>query len=265
MSASPGGGGIKVRIEAVDGSSNYLCPSCDAAVPSEAINIAEGFCKCPACGAVHRLSELIELGEGDTEPVDLDRPPGGCWFRERNIGGGITVGAENKRYGMGGFLLGFSVFWNAMTWTVAGGFLYGIVSGSGSGTGPGSGPSVLGILFLLGICVFFVPFFAIGIGLLATAIYVMFGQTEVVVSGIDGRVIRRLGPLSRSKRFDTTQVESVGQKIETTRDSSGDTHVDKFINIDMRDGKPIKLGNSLTDERRRYMSKALRAVLVPKN
>lgn len=56
--------------------SNARCPKCDASIPTDRINVAEGIAQCPGCGELTRISQLNLDGRSLQEI--LARTPSGC-------------------------------------------------------------------------------------------------------------------------------------------------------------------------------------------
>ena len=86
----------------------------------------------------------------------------------------------------------------------------------------------------------------------------LFGRVEVRVRNDDGQVLVGFGPVVWLRRFDGSQVESVRIAGPT---ASGEEQSKREIVIE--DGKTIRFGGGLRDDRRKWMLAALRQLLTP--
>jgi hypothetical protein len=86
----------------------------------------------------------------------------------------------------------------------------------------------------------------------------LFGRTEVRIANSQGTVFTGIGALGWKRAFDATQVKTV--RLHESRNNNGTASVK--LNIEMRDGKSIKFGSMLTNDRRQFMLAALRKALT---
>jgi hypothetical protein len=86
----------------------------------------------------------------------------------------------------------------------------------------------------------------------------LFGRTEVRINNANGVVFTGIGALGWRRRFDTMEVKNV--RINESRYSNGNESIS--IMIETREGKQIKFGSMLTNERRQFVLGALRKTVL---
>jgi hypothetical protein len=83
------------------------------------------------------------------------------------------------------------------------------------------------------------------------------GRTEVRIDQNSGVVFTGIGPLGYRRRFTPAEVSDV--RIE---ESYGDNQTKTHVVIETREGRIIKLGSMLPEERRRFIAGALNKTLL---
>lgn len=216
------------------------CPNCDVEVVEDAINIKEGVALCSGCGTLTRLSELVYRDR----PIEdlLSNPPGGCSLEESGRQCVATVSTRS----IGSFLtmMCASLFWNGIVsvfLTIAIGGLWANLIGPLPEWFPATenghpqmndGPMTLGMTFFL--CLFLVPFVAVGSAMIFAMAMSLWGGVKVVVDKDDSYVATGVGILSWKRGFNSGEVTSVkmvqsGWKAESERDRLIEIDSDKLV------------------------------------
>lgn len=244
------------------------CPDCDALITSEAINIQEGFALCPQCGKLSRLSEL-HLSARSVAEI-LAKPPAGCSITSDDRR--VTVTASMRSFI--GFLAPamLALIWNSLIAifvliAIAG--LYSNLIGPlpvwfpAPGVKEGrpemnGGPMDLGTSLFL--CVFLIPFVAIGIGMAGAAILNLIGKVEVTVDEFDTYVATGFGFLRWKQRFDPREVKRVAFGIAKYQSEGGTNR-----NLEIVADRSVQFGSLLKPERMEWLRAVLREILLPTN
>ena len=209
---------------------NLLCEACGRPIPSENVNVLEGFCHCASCNQVFQIASslsaedrlwrvekpsfslvrLFERGDG----LEMTLPPGGM------SGGGVSLAL-------------FAVLWNSFVWFVAGGFL--------------SVGSVFPLL-LISIFVIFGAVFAISaLQLLVGTFTLRLDQNDCVGSW-------KLFGQGYSKRRRTEEIVDVVEAVVYTRNYQPMYGV----GIEFRTAKALKFGSTLSEDERKWIVGELR-------
>jgi len=233
--------------------SDTFCPSCDAPLTSEAINIAEGVALCPSCGKLSRLSDVVEY-ERPSEEVVND-PPSGCTLTNEINETVIRVSLRS----FGGFLgtLFVCLFWNGIT----GVFVLIAISGLyASLVGPlpvwFPAPTMddnMGLGMSLFLCVFLIPFVTIGLIMFGAMLLAMMGSTVVRVGRDTASVKTGAGPIGITRRFNPQHFRSIGP--EKTKWQHNGQHKE-LIQIDAN--KTIRFGSGMSEAKRDWLIAVLR-------
>jgi hypothetical protein len=239
------------------------CPACGQPIAQGDINMQEGVGLCRACGKLSRVGDIADQTSVGAKTLAI--PPAGCSCDEP-MGGGLVVRASLRSFGAAAGLLAVCLFWNGIVsifvLTAAAGLYNHFIGplptwfpvpGSKSGR-----PTALGENLFL--CIFLIPFVAIGTGMFLAFLTSLFGRIEMTVTGADGRIRTGFGPFNWTRRFDATKVTRVtlGQ---TTYQQNGQTKPVIRIEAD----RTVKFGSTLPDERRTWMLGVLHVLLVEKS
>jgi hypothetical protein len=232
-------------------------------IPGEDVNVANDVAYCRACNVSHKLSELTQGTELDTD-VDLTRPPAGAWHR--SDGAGLVIGATHRSLGTAIGALAISLFWNGIVSV----FVLVALAGTARNLGiplphwfpaPDMNGSPMGVGMTIFLWIFLTPFIVIGLVMIGAFLSSLGGRTEVRISNAQGVVFTGIGGLGYRRRFDASAVKEVRLDDKQWRDSDGDRQRKTYIVIETREGKQIKLGSMLTPERRKFVAGAVRKVL----
>lgn len=239
------------------------CPKCRRVIAAADVNPAADVAFCRACNLAHKLSELVCREELDSG-IDLTRPPQGVWYQSNGVG--TLVGATHRSVGGAVGALAISLFWNgivsvfvllALSSTlhllhvpVPDWFPAPKMNGSGMGVG-----------ITIFLWLFLTPFIVIGLAMIGAFFSALGGRTEVLIHSSEGVLFRGIGSIGWKKRFNPQAVKDVRIDERQWRDSDGDRQRKTDIVMELHDGKLIKLGSSLTAERRKFLAAALRKAL----
>ena len=240
------------------------CPKCQRAIPEADVNVAQDVAFCRNCNAAHKLSTLAR-GSGIDSSINLSQPPKGVSFEVTGLA--TVIRATHRSLSGAVFLLLFSAFWNgillvflglATASTLA---LFGIAMPEWfpkpilNGSAMGAGITIFLWIFLL-------PFIAIGLAMFAAFLSCLGGRTEIRVEGGDVRYFAGMGPIGSRRQFKKNTVKDVRIEDETWTSRKGHVRERKNILIEFTEGKPFKLGGSLSDERRQFVAAATRRALL---
>jgi len=229
------------------------------------LNVANDFAVCRACGLVHKLSTLVHVAELD-EGVDFARPPAGAWYRDSGIG--AVIGATHRSLGMAVGLLAFSLFWNGIVSVFVFLALNSTLHLIGVPTPawfppPEMNGSAMGVGMTIFLWLFLTPFILIGLAMLAGLFSALGGRTEATIQNGQVVLYTGIGPLGRHRRFSADSVKEVRIDDRRWRDSDGDARRTRQIVIEMAEGKPIKFGSMLREDRMKFVAAAMRKALQP--
>jgi hypothetical protein len=237
-----------------------VCPRCKTAIRSDDINVATDIALCRVCNIPHKFSALISNANLEAS-VDLQHPPHGTWYQSSHLQ--TVIGASHRSLGAALGLLAISLFWNGIVSV----FVLLAISGTLANLGVhtpewfpapkmNGGPMSIGMTIFLWI--FLTPFIAIGAAMLAGFVSSLGGRTEIRLRDPSGIIFSGIGPVGRTKRFLLADVSDVRLLDQTWRDSDGDSRNKKTIILERKDGKQIKFGSMLTDDRKKFVAAALR-------
>ena len=243
------------------------CPDCDELISSEAINIQEGFALCPVCGRLTKLSELNFSNRSVAET--LNDPPVGCSIVPMDQG--VVVRASLRSIAGFVFSAGFALFWNAIVsifllLAIAG--LYANLIGPVPAWFPAPGvkdgkPEMNGTPMNLGetmfLCVFLIPFVAIGTAMAGVALLSLFGKVEVIIDEFNSFASMGIGFFVWKQRFDPFRVDSITLNSNAC-ESGGRTNSNRVI--ELRSDRTIKFGSLLQSDRLEWMYAALKELML---
>jgi len=249
--------------------SNARCPHCDAAIPQDQINITEGLAQCSACGALTQLSQL-NLCERSIEEI-LAKPPSLCSMQAD--GSHVVIQASLRSWGGVLGLAAMSVFWNGIISifvTIALAGLYANLIGPIPNGFPVPGgiqqgkpvmndkPMELGETLFL--CLFLVPFVAVGTGMLLGLVTYAFGKIVAVIGPEEAAVSTGVFGLKWTNRFDPNEVRAV---LFERSHMESNTTTGKLIEIQA--DRTVRFGSMLGDDRLQWLHAALKKVLMPES
>jgi len=236
------------------------CSKCRRVIPGDDINVAKDVAYCRECNLSHRLSELT-CG-GDAGYIDVNRPPAGAWYK--SDGGGTVIGATNRNLVNAVGMLFFALFWNGLLSVF---IFFATVSTLHHLHMPvpawlpearmeGGGSMSAGMTVFLWL--FLTPFILVGLCVAGACLTNLFGRTEVKIENTRGTIFTGIGAVGWKRAFEASQIRDV--RIFEKRNSEG---ANSFaVLIETREGKQLKLGSMLTNERRQFMLGALRRTLL---
>jgi hypothetical protein len=239
------------------------CSRCGKTIPSEDINVANDVAYCRTCNLSHQLSALTQGTELDTS-IDLNRPPAGAWYR--NGGSGPVIGASHRSIGGAVGALAISVFWNGIVSVfvlvaIAGTLRHLGLSQPSWFPAPNMNGSPMSVGMTIFLWIFLTPFILIGLVMIGAFLSALGGRTEVRMRNAEGSVFTGIGSLGYRRRFDASSVKDVRIDDKQWRDSDGGSRRKTYVVIETREGKLVKFGSMLTEERRKFMAGATRKVL----
>ncbi|NJM56065.1 MAG: hypothetical protein HC841_09390 [Verrucomicrobiae bacterium] len=237
-----------------------VCSNCRLDIPAAEVNVANDVAFCRRCNLAYKLSELI-AGNALIANVDLTRPPAGAWCRI--TGSGAVVGATHRSLGTAMGLLFFALFWNGIVSVfvllVTSATLHHLsvpVPDWFPAPKMKSGDMSVGMTMFLWI--FLTPFIVIGVGMIGAFLSAIAGRTEVEIHEMHSVLFTGIGPLGWRRRFPTETAKDVRIDNRLWNDSDGNHRSNSTIFIELSDGKTIKLGSMLSEDRRKFVAAALR-------
>ena len=234
----------------------YYCPSCDALLTSTDINIAEGVALCPGCGALSRLSEVVEYERPSDEVVN--DPPPGCTLRNDIDSTVVRVSLRS----FSGFIgsLFFCVFWNGITGIfvlIAAAGLYTNLVGPLPNWFPA--PEMedgMGRGMTLFLCLFLTPFVLIGLFMFGAVLTSMMGSLVVRIGRDTASIKTGIGPIGWTRRFNPRKVEkiSAGQTKWKQNDQTKPL-------IEIQADRTVRFASGLDEAKRDWLIAVLRRLL----
>jgi hypothetical protein len=226
------------------------------------VNVANDVAYCRVCNLSHKLSALTAGTELDTS-IDLNNPPAGAWYT--NDGEGALIGATHRSLGTPIGALAVSLFWNGIVSV----FVLVALSGTLRNLGitlphwfpaPNINGSPMSVGMTLFLWIFLTPFILVGLVMIGAFLAALGGRTEVRLRNAEGVVFVGIGTLGYRRRFDASAVKDVRIDDKQWRDSDGDRQRKTYIIIETREGKLVKFGSMLAEERRKFVAGAVRKV-----
>lgn len=158
--------------------SEYLCPDCEQALPEEDINRDKDLAFCRSCGQPFPLSNALSVPLSHGEQVAGNRSVS---IDRRAMHGCRIVYRKMNWEGL--ILLIFCGMWGAGTYDFLGGAFLALKTGNWP------------------LLCFMIPFVAIDLVLLLSAVLLLFGKTVIEVDREQARVFRGVGSIGWSWRF----------------------------------------------------------------
>lgn len=223
-----------------------ICPSCDAQLLFNRMNIDADEAACPQCGQRTSISALL----ADEPPIrqvvivsdsfDINQPPPGVSYQRDGMGWRITA---TTRHGVGYFLIVFALVFSG----IACGVIY--------------GPQLAAGKFDLKESLFGIPFIVASLVLVAVGLLFILGRTVVETDEREpdvGRLFVGLGPFGWTRQVPWSEVT----RIEET-DSGGTVNDQPVMQITLyRSEGDVHFGALLKDPRRRYVLFALQQLVT---
>lgn len=234
-------------------------------LPPADINVGADVAFCRNCNLAHTLSKIAQ-GTGISPEVNVDRPPAGTWSRASALG--RLIGASHRSLGSAFGVFLFAAFWNGIVSV----FVVVALSSTLHLLGVGvpdwfpapkmKGGGTMGVGMTIFLWLFLTPFIAIGLAMIGAFFSCLGGKTEIRVRDWDGEIFTGIGGLGWKKKFKREAVKDVRIEDRQWRDSDGDRRKNTHIVIELLEGKPLKFGSSLPDERRQFLAASLRHALI---
>jgi hypothetical protein len=252
------------KLENISAMSTPTCPKCGQSIPADDINVEKDIAFCRACNLMHKLSALVQVNDLQSG-VDLNDPPPGAWRRQEGVE--TVVGATHRALGMALAALVFCLFWNGIV------SLFVLHNAAATfrllhipapawfpAAKMNGGPMGVGMTIFLWI--FLTPFMAIGLGMFWSFLSSLGGRTEVRITGAQGVVFTGIGPVGWRRRFEPATITDVRIEDRSWNDRNGNPRSNSFIVLETREGKQIKFGTSLSNERRKFVAAAVRRAVI---
>lgn len=208
------------------------CPQCGFPLAMEDVNVTADIVLCRSCNCAGRFSELVQ--EGRDEKMLESVPPRMNVVKTPR---GLEV-TYRKSKAMGFFFLFFALFWDGFLSV----FLF-------SSFGNGKNVNLVEQLF-------FLPFILVGIGMLATAVYVLFGRMTLTLNPGKGELFRGVGDMGRRQKFVLAKDACISIEDCNMRQNNRVLH--KIV-VGQPGGKPFQFGTGIAeDEAQEYVAALLR-------
>jgi len=235
------------------------CSKCGRTIPGEDVNVARDVAYCRSCNLVNELSALL-TGAELTHGVDFSNPPKGV--KHDVYAEGLITSATHRSIGAAIGGLAVALFWNGIT-----SIFVLIVTGATLRNmhiplpvwfpSPEMNGAPMSIGMTIFMWLFLSPFIAIGMMMIGSFLLSIGGRTEIRIYQGKGVVFTGIGPLGYRRRFMVSEVSDV--RIE---ESYGENQTKTNVIIETREGRIIKFGSMLTEERRRFLGAVLHKTLV---
>jgi|ERR1035437_10435636 hypothetical protein len=109
--------------------------------------------------------------------------------------------------------------------------------------------------------IFLTPFIVVGLVLIGAFLSALGGRTEVRIRNAEGVVFVGIGTFGYRRRFDASAVKDVRIDDKQWSDNDGRRQRKTYIIIETREGKLVKFGSMLAEERRKFVAGTVRKVL----
>jgi hypothetical protein len=212
-----------------------ICPQCQQPVEAGQINVATDVAFCRHCNEAFSLADQVATRQAAGRAPG--EPPEGCWFRSEI--GQWEAGATTRSHAAW-ILVPFACVWSGGSL----GFIFGtqLIRGEFDAL-----MTLFGIPFLFGM-IPLVPF----------AVMSLCGKVVLAVDDDQASLFVGAGPIGRRRRFRWSQIVSVSDAI-----LPGTEHENPAKVICLEGTKkPIHFGLVMSNERRAYLLRLLRRMLV---
>ena len=239
------------------------CPKCKRVIPDADVNVASDVAFCRVCNLAHKLSSLVHGSQLDN--LDLGHPPSGAW--QRGSGMGAVIGATHRSIGMALGALAISLFWNGIVsvfvlFAISATLHHLHVPTPDWFPAPKMNGGAMTVGMTIFMWLFLTPFIVIGSCMIGAFLSAVAGRTEIEIRQSEGTIFVGIGPLGWRRRFNSETVKDVRVEDKSWRDSDGDRRNKRQIIIETEDGKEIKFGSMLREDRMKFVAAALRQALL---
>ncbi|MHC4504320.1 MAG: hypothetical protein ACYTFI_13530 [Planctomycetota bacterium] len=211
------------------------CPQCLEEIPAEHVNVQAGVAYCPVCEEGHSLQEL--LAPGTDEPERTEEPPGSKVAFTRLGDEQVAVMLPRIGFrGVGCFMVLFTVFWNAVTWSF-------VIGGAMSDEA-------------WFVRLFMVPFVLVGLVTALVALWLIFGRTSLAMDRGTLLFRRELFGIRRQKRHKLTDIARIGLAVAYSQNEVPVYGVG--IHVKNR-SSPLVFGSGLSDDEKKWLVGELHA------
>jgi len=240
------------------------CPKCDMVIISDDINVAKDIAYCRSCNITHKFSAIINKSNLTTN-VDFNRPPSGIKYNHEGLK--LVVSSTHRSLGSAVGILAAALFWNGIVSVFVLVALASTLSHLNIQTpewfpAPDMNGEPMSLGFLIFLWIFLTPFILIGLTMIGTFFMTIGGRTEAQIDRSEGMIFTGFGPLGYRRRFQASRISDVRIEDRSWRDSDGDRQLKTCIVIETHEGKLIRFGSMLSEERRKFMAALLYRTMV---
>lgn len=209
------------------------CPECNAVVLAENINVVTDVGKCQNCNLVFVVSENLN---NHKDGFEINNPPKGAWIK--NEIDHLVIGAST-RSPIAFFFVPFGLIWS-------GGSLGGIY-----------GSQILKQKFEPLFFLFGIPFLLGSIFLWSQILMTIWGKVELTLDSKGGKILTGVGKYGYERYFTWDEVSTISEGV-----SQFNSIGNKGVKLMFEGIRRISFGTGLNEERRFYLLKALKIILV---
>lgn len=238
------------------------CPRCGRTVGEEDFHVAKDVAYCRSCEETFSFADLVrrqELVEG----FDISRPPRGVNCDVSPVG--LVMKVSHRSLGAAVGLGAMALFWNGITSI----FVLLALSSTLHHLGvnvpewfpaPKMDGKEMSTGMTLFLWIFLLPFIGIGAGMIAGVLMALAGKTVVSLNNGQGSIFTGIGMVGWNKRFTPSSVSdvSIDEKVANTKNRST---IKREILIWEEDGREVRFGSQLPEERRKFIAAALVSLL----
>lgn len=233
------------------------CAKCHRVIPGDDINVANDVAYCRQCNLACKLSSLVHT-DLDLN-LNLNEPPAGAWYLQD--GTKTIAGVTNRSWGLALGMLAAGLFWNGIVSVFVlaniAGTLHNLhISQPAWFPAPkmNGGMSVGMTIFLW---IFLTPFMAIGLTIIGTFLSAVAGKMEVQIQNDQGTIFTGIGRIGFRRRFNPGTITEITVKNEQNSKGGQST----FIVMETREGRLIKFGTLLREDRRNFLAAVIRRTI----
>jgi hypothetical protein len=252
------------KLQKLSALSTPTCPKCKQVIPSDDINVAKDIAYCRTCNLTHKLSTLAQINDLESG-IDLNTPPPGAWRRQEGVE--TVIGATHRALGTAVAALFFCLFWNGIVsvfvlLNIASTFRHLHISVPSSFPAPKMNGSLMSVGMTIFLWIFLTPFILIGLGMIWAFLSSLAGRTEVRITGAQGVVFTGIGAIGWPRRFDPATITDVRLEDLSWNDNESYRRRNSSIVLETREGKQIRFGSSLSNDRRKFVAAAVRHAVI---